>query len=95
MTIAVPDHTGDHPSTSASWFTTERQTATPTPRQDLTVVGSTWGPQILPDQLVTVRSSSVSYQDLFSDVDPSGMPARAMARGTYIPPVTGALKVGY
>lgn len=92
-TIPVPDHTGDH-QVVGSYYTSERPVTPPTPPQNLAVVGSAWGPNILPDRLITVHPSSVSYQDLWSDVDPSGLPARAIAAGTYIPPVTGAMKLG-
>lgn len=94
MTIAVPDHTGSGSRVSASWFTSERTVMPSAPKENLAVVGSVWGPKILPDHLVTVHPSAVSYQTLWADTDPSGMPARAMAPGTFYPPVTGALKLG-
>lgn len=94
MTIAVPDHTGNASSVNESWFTTRRAVAPPAERKNLAVVGSVWGPQILPDHLVTITPTAVGYERLWSDLDPAGMPARAMAPGTYFPPVTGALKMG-
>jgi hypothetical protein len=94
MTIAVPDHTGAHPAQSSQWFTQTRAQRFPMPTPDLAIVGSSWGPQVLPDQMITINPTSVDYTDLWSSLDPSGMPARAMPRGTYVPPVTGAMKLG-
>jgi hypothetical protein len=58
------------------------------------VVGSAWGPAIMPDQMVTVDTNSVGYLDLFTSLDPTGAQGRGRFGGTFVPPVTGALKLG-
>lgn len=88
MTIPPPDVTGQRMTYGPRWATTQAPPPQPT---DLRVVGAAWGPEILPDQLTQVLPGQTGYQDLFSTLDPTGAPARAMYTGTYHPPVIGAL----
>lgn len=86
---AVPDVTGQALTYSDARYTTF---AAPPPSTDLTLIGQAWAPDQLPDQLITVGTSAVGYQDLWSSLDPAtGQPARVRYGGTY-PVTTGAMR---
>lgn len=91
MGMAVPDHTGAHPTQSTARFTVSAPMVYPAH----TIIGSLGGPSILPDQVVTISPDSVGYRDLFTSLDPGGGIGRGMYQGTFAAPVTGAMKLGY
>lgn len=95
---AVPDHTGFAMSvptggTSLARYTRPQTFTQPAPLHDLQVVAANGAPRILPDQLTQVMANRVGYQDLFSSLDPTGLPSRGMYPGTYAI-TTGALLKG-
>lgn len=95
MGMAVPDITGAAltPYGDAR-FLTPRPVAAPPATADVAIVGSAFGPDHLPDQMVIIGPEHTTYTDLYAGLDPAGMPARVLYGGTYHPPVTGALKLG-
>lgn len=95
---AVPDHTRFAFAVPVQGAVQARYTRPttitgPPPIQDLSVIGATGAPGHLPDQLVQVQLNQVGYQDLFSTLDPTGVPSRGMYPGTYAI-TTGALLKG-
>lgn len=95
MGMAVPDHTGAQPTCDPNaWFTAPRAMHGPMPTAVPVLKGNAYGPAFLPGQMVTVAADHVAYTDLYSSLMADGTPASVMYDGTYMPPVTGALKLG-